>query len=312
MSSYIRIGAQLWESLLDNRGKLKTAFREEDFDFMEYQIQRWQQALPEQLRPELVSASLQGSQLNNASDGIIFSARILLYLRANQIRILMQRPILFTTQTASTHQRRIGPLIDVARDNIEKLVQVDRTSDVYRKQQPFHNHFLASALSSLFLVVAHQSRNSAYKQHAEGPHSNAAVRDTIFKALDLIKSYSSTSRSCRRLLQSIDGPKGLLTRLGLLRRDEQTEPTQTPAPHIPFTPARTPGEPHGTNNPADLTTNDGVQSQFEAEPMADMSGIESSMADFLSGDVSLNAAFVPDPLSGQFGKEVNFLFDNFL
>lgn len=316
MSSYIRIGAQLWESLLDSRGKLKTAFKDEDFDFMEYQVQRWQQALPEELRPEHVPASLQGNQLKVTSGSTIFSMRILLYLRANQIRILVLRPILFSTQTASTHQRRIESLINVARDNIEKLVQVDHTSDVYRKQQPFHNHFLASALSALFLVVAHQSRDAAYRPQTEaGPYSCAAVRETIFKALDLIKSYSSLSRSCRRLLHSIDGPRGLLMRLGLLRRDEcqsvtDSQRTTSPAFAIPYTPAQTPGDPEGAQNPAELRIQGDIQSQLAPQSMTDTLDWISPTADLCSGDMSLTTTFFPT--SVDFGKEVNFLFDNFL
>ncbi|KAF2092699.1 hypothetical protein NA57DRAFT_10525, partial [Rhizodiscina lignyota] len=131
MSSYIRVGAQLWESVLDSRGKVKTAFKDDDFDFMEFQIQRWQQALPEELRPELVAASLQRNRPKAVSDINTFSTRILLYLRANQIRIMVHRPILFSIQTASAHQPRIESLINIARDQIDKLVQVDRMSDVY-------------------------------------------------------------------------------------------------------------------------------------------------------------------------------------
>lgn len=321
MLPYIRLGAQLWESLLDNRGILRTAFKDEEFDFMEYQLQRWQKALPEHLRPEHVAVSLQRTEPHEFSNGTIFATRVLLYLRANQIRILVQRPILYSNQATSTHRRRVESLIAVARDSIEKLIQVDEISDIYRKQQPFHNHFLNSALAALFLVIAHQSHNTAYNAPAEsGPHSSAAVRESIFKALDLIRSYSATSRSCGRLLRRFEGPRGLLIRLGLLRRNDQpateSQPTASPVIANPYAPKRTSGNVDGANL-TDFTIRGHTQPPLPITSLIDVPGSDSSMADFFSNDIVLtnhSDAFFTDPMSqsGNFGNELNFLFDNFL
>ena len=315
MSSYIRMGARLWESLLDQQGKLKTAFRDEDFDYMEYQVYRWQQALPENLRPELVSPSLQGNECTIAGDRNVFNTRILLYLRANQMRILIQRPILFSPQVVATNQQRIQSLISVARDSIEKLIQADRISDVYKKQQAFHNHFLASALSALFLVAAHQSRGALHGQQIEGgPYSCAAVWKTIFKALDLIGSYSSTSRACRRLLQSMNGPSGLL--MGLLHGDENrlvdgsrlVGPQATNPPHFP---ARPLGDRGRMDNTADLTTLSGAESTIWTQPTTDMQGPDASIAAFFPNIVPANFPFFTDTISGDVGNDLNFLSNNF-
>lgn len=213
MRSYVQFGAQLWYSVTDEHGKFKRRLKEETFDFLTYKVKSWQESLPDTLKPCK-------DELRSATESVTFDdrksyfLRSILFLRANQIRILVLRPLIYSYQTARANPGRAGTLVQHATETINKLIEMDHHTNLYRTQISILNHFLSSALCALFLVLAHYSRLSTIELSTS---ESAAVIDAIASGLGLLRSYLF-SRSSQRLLRNFTGPQGLMSHLGLLQR----------------------------------------------------------------------------------------------
>ena len=208
----MQFGAQAWYSVTNEHGKFKRQLKEETFDFLAYKVKSWQEGLPDTLRPcedELRSVGESGA----FEDRKAYFLRSVFFLRANQIRILVLRPLLYSHQTARANPGRAGTLVQHATETINKLIEMDHHTNLYRTQIPILNHFLSSALCALFLVLAHYSRLSTIELST---NESAAVIDAIANGLGLLRSYLF-SRSSKRLLRNFTGPRGLMSHLGLLQ-----------------------------------------------------------------------------------------------
>ncbi|KAK5062720.1 hypothetical protein LTR84_004794 [Exophiala bonariae] len=226
MTSYIRIGPPAWAAVTDERGRAKQRIKDEDFDYVDYQVQRWQESLPAYLRLQRGA-----NAIKTTSDGHIYVdqgtqfLRFILYLRANQFRIVVMRPLLFSSQTYMANIKRIRIVAQIAQDTVETIEEMNEKYDLYKKQQPVLNLFLSSALSTLFLVYIHslrEQRTGASDDTLELATWNQGVRDGLNKGLALIQAYS-TYRSSQRLWQKFAGPHGLLSRLSLADHAQTVE-----------------------------------------------------------------------------------------
>ena len=96
-------------------------------------------------------------------------------------------------------------VVEIAKDSIRVLTQLNQTSDIYSGQQAAFHYFLISALAVLFLAVSHAPMEF-----------NQQVREEFYMALDLVKGCSSRSVISRRLWKTIKGLKEVAPKLGLL------------------------------------------------------------------------------------------------
>lgn len=211
MRSYVQFGAQIWYSITDEHGKFKRRLKEETFDFLSYKVKSWQESLPKALQSS--QDELGSVESIPFEDRKAYLIRSILFLRANQIRILVLRPLLYSYQTAKANPGHADTLVQLATNTINKVLEMDRQSNLYRTQIPILNHFLSSALCSLFLVLAHYSRLSTTEFTTS---ESAAVVDAIANGLSLLRTYLF-SLSSQRLLRKFTGPQGLISHLGLLK-----------------------------------------------------------------------------------------------
>ena len=233
MTSYIRIGPPAWAAVTDERGRAKQKVKDEDFDYVDYQVQRWQDSLPGYLHLERGANGLEPIRDGNTyvDQGTQF-LRFILYLRANQFRIVVMRPLLFSSQTYMENIKRVRIVAQIARDTVETIEEMNEKYDLYKRQQPGLNLFLSSALSTLFLVYIHslrEQRTCANDDTHDLANWNQGVRDGLNKGLALIQSYS-TYRSSQRLWQKFAGPHGLLSRLSLADHTQTVEVAASTVP----------------------------------------------------------------------------------
>ena len=106
MIEYCAIGARVWHTVASTssssaHGNIKT----DEMDYLDFKIIQWHSNIPAHLRFEhpsqRVSAPLQPPQ-SRAENRL----RILLYLRANQMRILIYRPILHSATSIMQHKKQ--------------------------------------------------------------------------------------------------------------------------------------------------------------------------------------------------------------
>ncbi|EMD91713.1 hypothetical protein COCC4DRAFT_160926 [Bipolaris maydis ATCC 48331] len=204
MISYSIISSKVWKSITDVGQQDK--INKEDISFLDFQVLNWHRTIPDCLRfvhPD------SGRQVETPAR-LVQRLQVVLYLRANQMRILIYRPVLHTATTIMENLEFAHVVVKVAKDTIRILTYLNQTSDIYRSQQITFNYFLVSALAVLFLAVAHAPAEF-----------NQECRDEFYMAIDLVRGLSSNSYISRRLWKTIKTIKEVGPRLGLAVRNEE-------------------------------------------------------------------------------------------
>ncbi|KKK17876.1 hypothetical protein ARAM_005157 [Aspergillus rambellii] len=174
----------------------------------------------EDIDPNLPEPSDSPRQGETASRGLR-RLRVLLYLRMNQLRILIYRPVLHSAASIAEGKSHAQTVVDVAKDTVRVLTRLNQTSDIYRTQQVTFNYFLVAALAVLFLAVCHAPSEF-----------NRQVRDEFYLALDLVNGFSTKSYVSKRLWKTIKGLRKIGEKLGVLARpfgSDDNDPHSTAA-----------------------------------------------------------------------------------
>ena len=199
--SYARFSSKVWRSAfrLEDVPEIK-----KDMEYLDFQILQWKNTIPDSLRfsPSQLSRPLPASESRTH-----LRLSILLYVRANQMRILIYRPVLLSATSIMENRPYAQKAVEVAKDTIHVLTRLNETSDIYRTQQVCFNYFLISALAVVFLAVSHAPAEF-----------NRLVRDEFYMALDLVKGFSTKSYISQRLWRTIKGLKEVGPKLGLVSR----------------------------------------------------------------------------------------------
>ncbi|PYH97567.1 fungal-specific transcription factor domain protein [Aspergillus ellipticus CBS 707.79] len=217
MVSYNRISSKIWYSGLGSEGA--TDIRRDEIGYLDYQILQWYKQVPDGLTFYPVE-SPKHNHGESASRGLR-RLRILLYLRMNQLRILIYRPVLHSAASIAEDKAHAQTVMDVAKDTIRVLTRLNQTSDIYRSQQITFNYFLVAALAVLFLAVCHAPTEF-----------NRQVRDEFYMALNLISGFSTKSYVSKRLWKAIKGLRKIGERLGVMVRpfgSDSNDPHSTAA-----------------------------------------------------------------------------------
>jgi hypothetical protein len=192
------MSSRIWPRVANARKNVTPDIAE--LEYLDLQVVRWQQSLPEGLnynRTEQDSTDLVNSRLS-----------VLLYLRANQTRIIIGRQVLLSTAAIMENINYANCVVDVAKDTIQVLSNLNQTTETYRNQQGLYNYFLVSALVALFLAVA----------HAPAQYSSNC-RDEFYLALDLVRGLSANSLVGKRLWKTIRVLKEVGPKIGLTIRN---------------------------------------------------------------------------------------------
>lgn len=201
MIPYNRISSKIWYSGLGSEGS--AGIHRDEIGYLDYQILQWYRQIPEELKFDSVGFSNPGDSVSRG----IRRLRVLLYLRMNQLRILIYRPVLHSPSSIPDNRGQAQTVVDVAKDTIRVLTRLNQMSDIYRTQQITFNYFLVAALAVLFLAVSHASADF-----------NRQVRDEFYMALDLVNGFSTKSYVSKRLWNTIKGLRKTGEKLGVLAR----------------------------------------------------------------------------------------------
>lgn len=206
MIRYSRIAAKVWKFIaaFNNTDEIK----KEDMNYLDWQVLRWAESIPGSLR---LDTSVQGQHEPRS----LRRLRSMLYLRANQLRMLIHRPVLHTAAHVRRYAAESATVVDLAKDTIRFITRLHATSDIYQRQQVTFNWFLVSALAVLFLAAAQ-----------DPSQFSAACKEEFYMALELVKGFSTHSYISRRLWKSIRSLKKLGPQLGL-KDDTPTSVTHT-------------------------------------------------------------------------------------
>ncbi|EAU29977.1 conserved hypothetical protein [Aspergillus terreus NIH2624] len=221
MIRYSRIAAKVWKfiSAFNNTNEIK----KDEMNYLDWQVLKWVDATPDSLRFNNATATIE-NQIQEPR--CIRRLRSLLYLRANQLRMLIYRPVLHSAAHIVRYPSESQTVVEIAKDTIRFITRLNETSDIYRLQQVTFNWFLVSALAVLFLAVV----------QTPGQFSSSS-KEEFYMALELVKGFSTRSYISRRLWKSIKSLRKLAPQLGLQRHRHVEEPLRTDVVGVPCTAA---------------------------------------------------------------------------
>jgi hypothetical protein len=204
MIRYARIGDQAWDSLSRSAtGRLSSSRNSHDFrtaheslEFHEYQLEQWEKGIPEEL---------QFSHADHTDMKTTF-LRTVLHLRANQMRIIMIRPFLYSSLSSTTHLGKCLTAMEVAGDTIQIIADLHVQSDMYRRQQALFNHFLVSALGLLYVLIIRYTVKEPLAPITDdrlSPDALAKAYGRLFRGLDILGSLGETNSTPRGLYKKL-------------------------------------------------------------------------------------------------------------
>ncbi|KAF2764633.1 fungal transcriptional regulatory protein [Teratosphaeria nubilosa] len=210
MIQYSTIGSKVWRmGTSSSSSPGSNQINIDEMNYLDYQVIQWHRQIPVHLRFEHPSqVGRLSTPIGPPPSRAGHRLRIILYLRANQMRILIYRPVLHSTTSIMQHREQATTVMDVAKDTIRVLTHINSTTDLYRTQQALFNAFLTSALAVLFLAVSH-----APAMFAE------SVREEFYMGLELVRGFSKGSWYGKRLWKTIRVLKEVGPRLGLRTGD---------------------------------------------------------------------------------------------
>jgi hypothetical protein len=203
MIRYTRIGEPAWESLTKSmnsrQGGSKTSqeFRTslKDLEFHQFQLDQWQQSIPEELH-------FSHADINDTRSTLLLTV---LRLRANQMRAVMIRPFLYAGPNITAQLGKSHAAVDVASDTIQIIADLHARSDIYRRQQALFNYFLVSALGVLYALIVRETRRetSSIASDRLSPADFAQAKSGLLCGLNTLQSLGSYTTYPRRLLDRL-------------------------------------------------------------------------------------------------------------
>ncbi|PWY88128.1 hypothetical protein BO94DRAFT_565932 [Aspergillus sclerotioniger CBS 115572] len=210
MIRYSRIAAKVWKfiSAFNNTNEIK----KEEMNYLDWQVQRWTADIPSVLRLDSPIVELDGQAPRS-----LRRLRALLYLRANQLRMLIHRPVLHSAAHIARYPVESQTVVELAKGSIRFITRLNEKTDIYRLQQITFNWFLVSAVAVVFLAVT------------QAPTTfSTQCKEEFYMALELVKGFSTRSYISLRLWKSIRS----LRKLGPQLMHREPEIVQGPGTEI--------------------------------------------------------------------------------
>ncbi|KAF7596668.1 hypothetical protein BBP40_000590 [Aspergillus hancockii] len=206
MISYARLSTKIWGLVVGWRSRPRAA-TSDYCSYLDFQVQQWIQSIPQELR---FNPSRRPSTDSVQNDNMMM-LQVLLALQANQLRILVYRQYLLSSESIETDVSGASIAVETAKSTIHMLDYFTRVSNIYfQRPEPF-NYFLISALAALFLAVFHAP--SRFSQ---------VCRAEFYAAVEMVRKSSTRARTSRRLQKIIRSLK--LIKLNVGRKSPYTHP----------------------------------------------------------------------------------------
>lgn len=187
MIDYGRICSNLWQSY-PSLGSSAKALSRETISYLEFLIEGWGKSIPKNLRLESVQS------ISNAAstDKTIQRLRVLLHLRKNHLRMLINRHFVLSHACVQDNLEAAQSLVATAEDTIAVLVRLEDIGGMYARQQAVYNHFLMTALTIIFLAVCHAPNDFG-----------VPCRPAFDNAIKLVRTSALKGPNSRRLWKTI-------------------------------------------------------------------------------------------------------------
>ncbi|KAK7403528.1 hypothetical protein QQX98_010706 [Neonectria punicea] len=189
MVAYSNIASEVRRSILDASLSLP-ATSASTRDFLNFRVVQWKHNLPRKLQFGGVDDKFDPAKDNRGE----YKLRLLLHLRANQMRTVIHRKSAVQSEPGSFDPSSLNDMTEIAQDTIRILIGLARETDIYHAQHRTFNHFLETALSSLLLIIC-----------SAGDEQRVSCLQDVVEAMNLVKQLSAQSPITRRLGDKLQG-----------------------------------------------------------------------------------------------------------
>jgi hypothetical protein len=222
MVEYVLLGAHAWTSIVNKEVLASGQPPSKDaLDYFRYQLGRWQDRLDPAVRFDATAIDTEVALVGpDEGGGSAIYPKTLLYLRSNQVQILVLRPVLMHPQMARRECALAREVIEVAQKSITTLCLLAAKTSMYHKRQTIFNHFLGSSLAVLLLAAAHDAEHRSREDNGEADRPLLEDTEVLRIGLDLVEQIGAT-----KLIKCFERPREQLIRLGILnpQRVQYTE-----------------------------------------------------------------------------------------
>jgi hypothetical protein len=201
MVNYARLCAKVWRQVSHFGPVLAQELRHEEIERLDQEIMQWYDTVPEEVK---VRNWDKDQQITSTPSYNLQRLRIFTYLRLNQIRTWLYMPFLHSATSIMSNPIQAQRVVDLAKDTIQYLNNLNNTTNLYRRLQVFYHQFLTSAISAVFLASVHAP-----------VRFSALCREEFYLALDLVKDLSAKSWVSKRLWRTIRSLRDAAPRFGL-------------------------------------------------------------------------------------------------
>ncbi|KAL7905581.1 hypothetical protein GGI35DRAFT_459937 [Trichoderma velutinum] len=205
MIDYCHLGSRICESISNVFSGSSHYAQEwrESFEFFQHQVNQWQ----EKHVPKILGANI--AEPDTEKTRLLHT---LLYLRANQLRLVLIRPALYSFQLQeATNWDLWAMAVNTACDSVQTIIDLFSGTDINKMQQTQYNYFLMSALGALLGVLS-QEKSTLIAKKADDA-TLAKAREFVTASLDLLKSTTASSKTTEHQYIRVCS---LCSRLGLL------------------------------------------------------------------------------------------------
>jgi hypothetical protein len=216
MISYARLSSKIWGLIVgwSNRSRAATS---EGCAMLDAQVQQWVRSIPRELRFDPGQRSTAGPEHTDRN----MMLQVLLALQANQLRILVYRQYLMSSERIAEDLAGASIAVETAKSTVHMLDYFSRVSNIYfQRPEPF-NYFLISALAALFLAVLHAPYR--YSQ---------TCRPEFYTAIDMVRRSATHTRTSRRLQKIIRSLKRIQLNVQWHKSRGPTSPVQQRPPTL--------------------------------------------------------------------------------
>ncbi|KAJ5924093.1 hypothetical protein N7466_008280 [Penicillium verhagenii] len=187
MISYSRLSTKVWGLVVGWRNRSREATVEK-CAFLDAQVQQWVHSIPRELRFDPTWRSSAGPEHTDRA----MMLQVLLALQANQLRILVYRQNLLSSERIAEDLAGASTAVETAKSTVHMLDYFSGVSNVYFQWPEPFNYFLISALAALFLAVLHAP--ARFSQ---------TCRPEFYTAIDMVRRSATRARTSRRLRKII-------------------------------------------------------------------------------------------------------------
>lgn len=199
MVEWTQLAGKAWQ-ILNNQYEKASVISKDEIDFIDYQILRWYNQIPDQLQLSYVRANIQVPDGDAFQDPLYLPT--ILYIRQNYLRNLIYRPILQSARRIRENERYAHVAAEVAKTSITTMWQLNQTSNLIGTHPIVFKHFVLSSFGNLSLLVVNAT-NQFW----------TTVRDEFHLALKLIRLLSTRSGPLMRLWKRLQGLEELQSKI---------------------------------------------------------------------------------------------------